>query len=77
MTQEKAVLEYLKTGKTLSPLEALDKFGCFRLASIIHSLKQDGHQIETSEGVSHRDGKKKRFGVYRLVKLAPDKQLTF
>ena len=44
-TQKKCILEYLQTGKALTPLEALDKFGCFRLGARIHELKGDGHDI--------------------------------
>ena len=48
MTQEIQILNYLKTGKKLSPLEALKKFGCFRLGARIFDLKQKGHNIDLS-----------------------------
>lgn len=44
-TQATAILTHLQSGKTLTPLEALDKFGCFRLGARIHELKRDGHDI--------------------------------
>ena len=47
MTQEQSILDYLKSGKSISPIEALEDFGCFRLASVVHSLKQKGHDIQT------------------------------
>lgn len=34
-TQNAQILHYLKQGKTISPLEALNMFGCFRLAGRI------------------------------------------
>ena len=44
-TQKKCILEYLQTGKTLTPLEALDKFGCFRLGARIHELREEGENV--------------------------------
>lgn len=54
-TQSKQILAHLKTGRTLTAIEALNKFQCFRLAARICDLKQDGHDIskrmkETAEG---------------------------
>tara|TARA_S200002703_G_scaffold22131_1_gene18834 strand:- start:26849 stop:27064 length:216 start_codon:yes stop_codon:yes gene_type:complete len=46
-TQSQKILKHLSSGKSLSPLQALGLFGCYRLASRIHDLKRDGHQIET------------------------------
>ena len=48
MTQTQRILIYLKTGKSLTPLEALNKFGCFRLAARIADLRRDGHTIWTN-----------------------------
>lgn len=45
MTQTNLILEYLKTGKVLTPLEALDMFGCFRLSARIYELKDMGWPI--------------------------------
>lgn len=56
------VLEHLKSGKTLTSIEALDKFGCMQLNSRIHELKKEGHNIETTL-VSNG---KKRWGIYKL-----------
>ncbi len=47
MTQKNAILEYLRAGNTLTPLEALNKFGCFRLGARIWDLKQEGWNIES------------------------------
>ena len=46
MTQETAILDYLKSGGKLTSLEALDKFKCFRLASRISDLKRHGYSID-------------------------------
>lgn len=39
------ILTHLQTGKSLTPLEALDQFGCFRLGARIWDLKREGHAI--------------------------------
>lgn len=44
-SQCKQILEYMQTGKRISPIEALNKFGCFRLASRIRDLKDRGANI--------------------------------
>lgn len=66
LTQEQAVLAHLQAGNQLTPLEALAKFGCFRLASVIFNLREAGHDIATLDGVTHRDGRRKHFAVYKL-----------
>lgn len=44
-TQCKRILAYLKEGKTITSLEALRFFGCMRLASRIHDLRERGENI--------------------------------
>ena len=46
-TQTERILNYLKQGKGLTPITALNKFGCFRLAARIADLRKDGHTIFT------------------------------
>jgi hypothetical protein len=43
--QAERILAYLRTGARLTPLEALDRFGCFRLGARIWELKQRGAAI--------------------------------
>ena len=45
-SQGEMILEYLKKGYSLTPLEALKMFGCFRLGARIWELKQRGYNIE-------------------------------
>jgi len=40
MSQETQILTHLAQGHSITPLEALNKFGCFRLASRINSLRK-------------------------------------
>jgi hypothetical protein len=46
MSQENDILDYLKRGNRLTPLEALKRFNCLRLAARIQGLRQQGHTIE-------------------------------
>jgi len=39
-SQNDRILGYLQEGNTITPLEALDLFGCFRLSARIHDLKK-------------------------------------
>ena len=47
MTQSEQILNHLKSGHSITPLEALDKFGCMRLGARVYDLKQQGHDIRT------------------------------
>ena len=46
-SQKQKILKHLSSGRSLSPLQALGLFGCYRLASRIYDLKRTGHPIET------------------------------
>ena len=45
-TQHYAILEYLRAGNRLTPLEALRLFGTMKLASRISELREMGHHFE-------------------------------
>lgn len=45
MSQTQMILAALKRGRALTPLEALNEFGCFRLAARVDELRQQGHAI--------------------------------
>ena len=45
MTQEAMILSDLKKGKRITPVNALNKYGCFRLAARIFDLRNQGHKI--------------------------------
>jgi hypothetical protein len=59
----KLILDYLKTGHTLTPLEALNKFQCFSLSQRVTDLRQAGHPIVTTM-ITLPSGK--RVAQYRL-----------
>ena len=61
MTQKAKILKHLMSRKSLSPLKAIGLFGCYRLASRIHELKNDGYPIET---VIKSDGQGRTYASY-------------
>lgn len=62
MTQTAKILKHLQRGRSVTPLMALERWGCFRLAARIRDLKRDGHRIETHR--VERGGKS--FAAYML-----------
>lgn len=44
-TQAGRILAHLRAGNRLTALEALELFGCFRLAARIHELRREGWDI--------------------------------
>ena len=44
-TQEENILSHLESGKHLTPLDALELYGCFRLSARIFDLKKKGYAI--------------------------------
>lgn len=63
-SQGEQILRHLQAGKHLTALEALQRFGCLRLAARIDDLKKDGHAIE-SQMVELPNGK--RVASYQLA----------
>lgn len=62
-TQKEMCLDYLQRHGSITPLEALNAFGCFRLSAIIYELRhEDGYVITTriNEG-------KKMYAIYELI----------
>ncbi len=71
-SQSVAILNYLKTGNSLNPMEALNKFGCFRLAARIGDLRKEGHDIQTE---MYSEEKDKKYAVYYLPKIQKQGEL--
>lgn len=61
-TQTAKILAALEAGEALTPLDALNRFGCFRLGARIMELRKLGYSIET-EMVPHG---RKAFASYKL-----------
>ena len=47
-SQYQKILAHLKKKKTITPMEALNLYGCFRLASRINEMRDDGIKILTT-----------------------------
>ena len=62
-TQKVNVLNHLKSGKSITPLEALQEYGCFRLEDRIFVLRQDGYNIITNNITENG----KTFAEYTLL----------
>ena len=61
------ILTHLQNGGSLTPRDALNMFGSFRLAAHIESLRKDGHNIFTS--MVSEDGKK--YAKYTYTRKSP------
>ena len=48
ITKQAKVLMHLQTYGSITPLEALDKYGSFRLGAIIFNLREEGYDITTN-----------------------------
>ena len=55
-SQADAILAYLKDGNGITPIDALNLFGCFRLGARIADLKKRGYDI-VAERVKVEGGK--------------------
>ena len=64
MAQINKILEYLKQGYSLTPIQALHLFGCFRLGARIWDIKNG-----KCDGIKHdvRDRGKKHSEYYLVV----------
>lgn len=59
-SQKKRILRYLLNGNSLTPLDALNQFGCFRLGARIWELRNEGYPVQMRL-VEHNG---KRFAEY-------------
>lgn len=64
MTQNNQLRDHLTNGNSITPIEALQEFGCFRLAARISDLKSQGMDIHTE--MVYKD--KKKYARYFLKK---------
>ena len=65
-SQKESILNDLKDGLSVTPMDALKEYGCFRLAAVVCQLRKDGWDIETNN-VTKNNGK----GTYASYKLSP------
>ena len=55
---------WLKRGYSITPIQALNKWGCFRLSARIHNLREMGYLVETL----NQKVNGKTFAKYKLLK---------
>lgn len=65
-SQNKEILKWLQSGKTITQLQALDRFGCLRLSGRIYDLHKAGHNIIMTLISVGKEGK--RVGQYKFIK---------
>ena len=63
-SQHNLVLDALLDGDSITPMDALDKYGCFRLAAVIYDIKKDGYKVKTTIVRNKLSGK--RYAKYSL-----------
>lgn len=47
-SQGERILDYLKSGKSLTVVKALKEFGCYALSQRVGELRRAGHPIEST-----------------------------
>ena len=67
MNASKCIKKRLLAGRSITPLQALQLFGCFRLGSVIHRLRKQ-YDIVT-EAVPNPKDPDHSFARYRMKKL--------
>ena len=66
-SQATIILNHLLSGEEINPLEALSKYGIYRLGAVIFNLKKDGYPISTRLHYYERpNGKQGHYAVYKL-----------
>lgn len=66
-SQVTLVLNHLKEGKEINPMEALSEYGCYRLGAVIFILRGEGYKIDTRiEKYKKANGKKGHYAVYKM-----------
>lgn len=66
-TQTEAILAHLKSGRTITPMDALNLYGCMRLGARIFDIRHMGYDISmTLQTVKNRFGHTVSFAQYKL-----------
>lgn len=67
MTQTGKVLRHLEQAGSITPLEALEKYGIMRLGARIWDLRHMGHDIQREIVIDkNRDGETVRYARYSI-----------
>ena len=66
--QETRLLEYLKTNYTITPMEAWNELGIYRLSDVVFKLRNKNYEIETERmSVVNRFNEVCSFAEYKLL----------
>lgn len=71
-SQNAIILNHLRNRGPITGLEALENYGCARLASRIHDLKEKGHNINK---VMIKVGQRKYVARYSLITEAKQERM--
>ena len=74
MSQTEQIRAHLQQGYSITPLEALDRFGCMRLGARIKELRDAGMPIEKDMDPDPRTGK--RYARYRYAPPETQQRLS-
>lgn len=75
MTQCEEILEYLREYGSITPVEAIQEFGCMRLAARIAELKDHGVNIRTTMAKGrNRKGQRVAYARYILEEAKNEKE---
>lgn len=67
MTQAEMILDYLQNHQSITQVEAVRLFGCYRLSARIYEIRELGFDIrKTTQEAVNRFGDKVRFAGYWL-----------
>ena len=67
MSDKARILKHLQENGSITPLEALEQYGCYRLGARVFDLRRDGYNIHTTivEGTD-RNGEPTKYARYTL-----------
>ena len=60
-TQTNQILSFMQEGRSITALDALNRFGCFRLASRISDLKRQGVSVKSEFIMTEGGAKIKKY----------------
>ena len=67
MSQTEMILGHLQAHGTITPIEAMESYGCMRLGARIWDLRKAGHTIiREDETGKNRYGQPVRYARYRM-----------
>lgn len=71
VSQKEQILRYMEKNGVITPIEALNYFGCMRLAARIADLRKDGHLIDAVRvNYLNENGVAKSYNAYFIKEVA-------